>query len=300
MPPEVFAAVAALSYAASNICIRLGVQSTSVVAGLLVSLLSGSLITLIAFLVDLPNSPSLVGVAIFAISGLLGPGLGRAAMISGIERLGPAIAIPVLSSLYPVFAVAGAMITLNEDVSARRFVGLAVVVLGVWILSQKEASMAPTSLPTGTSTVATPTYRIPAIVIPLAAGVFYGAGDVFRKKAVELLPDAVLGSFIGITAALLVWSAMVALSNHMRALTRFGKGSWWLALSGAFSAIAVLSVTKAFEEGDVTVVTPIVAAQSLPVLLLSAIFLRRIDHVDFRIALGTICVVGGSVIVSSA
>lgn len=301
MPPEMYAALAALSYAASNICIRLGVRTASVVAGLLISLFVGTVMMLGVLFVDLPQAISFPGVLLFAVSGLLGPGLGRTAAMTGIERLGPALSIPLLSSLYPVFAVAGASVTLREDVGFQRWLGLMVVVLGVWILSMKEAAITVLNGNAAKQAAAPSNLgRIPAIAFPLMAGIFYGGSDVFRKAGVDVLPHAVLGALIGTASALTVWTLLALTSGRIKAQLRFGKGAWWMALSGAFSAAAFISVTRAFEQGDVAVVTPIVAAQPLPVLLLSAIFLRSIDQIDVRIVIGTIGVVGGTLIVSTA
>jgi drug/metabolite transporter (DMT)-like permease len=302
MPPELLAILGTLAYAATNICVRLGVRTTSVLAGLFISLVVGVVITLAVLVFALPSSLTVPGLVFFAISGLLGHGLGRWASMVGIERLGPAAATPLMSSLYPIFAVAAAALTLSERLGVQRVIGVAVVVLGVYLISSQDRAATTPDGPAAGYSPSSMLLYLPAFGFPLAAGVLYGASDVFRKRATEVLPNAPLGALIATSCALIVWTAAWAASDRVRSQVRFGfrhTGWWWFALSGVFSAVAVLVVTKAMELGDVSVVTPIVAAQPLPVLLLSALFLRTNDPFDLRVVVGTLCILAGTIAIST-
>jgi drug/metabolite transporter, DME family len=301
MSPVLLAIVGSLAYAAANICIRVGVRTTNVVTGLMITLVVGVAITFGVLLFDLPEAVSLPGVLLFAISGLFGPGLGRAASFIGIERLGAAAATPLVMSLYPIFAVAAAVLTLSETLGWQRVVGVVVVAVGVWFISARKDAATPSPPEAVGGPHLRRLLRLPAVAFPLAAGVFYGASDVTRKAAADLLPSAVLGALIGTTCALVVWVAAWAASDRMRSEVRLGfeRGGWWFALSGVFSAVAVLAVTKALQLGDVSVVTPIVAAQSLPVLVLAAIFLRTSEPIDRKVVVGAISIVLGTLAIST-
>jgi drug/metabolite transporter (DMT)-like permease len=301
MSPELLAIVGSLAYAATTICIGVGVRTTNVVTGLLITLLVGAAITFGVLLFDLPESISLPGVLLFALSGLLGPGLGRATSIIGIERLGAAVATPLLASLYPILAVAAAVLTLSEAVGLQRIAGVVAVAAGVWFIAGRREAATPALRPPAGAPTLRPALRLPAVAFPLAAGAFYGASDVLRKRATDLLPAAVLGALIGTICALLVWIAAWAASGRIRSQVRLGftRGGWWFALSGVFSAVALLAVTRALQLGDVSVVTPIVAAQPLPVLVLTALFWRTSDPIDIKVVAGTIGVVLGTIAIST-
>jgi drug/metabolite transporter (DMT)-like permease len=301
MSAEFLAIVGSLAYAATNICIRVGVRTTNVVTGLLITLVVGVAITFGVLLFDLPEAVSWPGVLLFAISGLFGPGLGRAASIIGIERLGAAAATPLVMSLYPIFAVAAAVLTLSETLGWQRVAGVVVVVLGVWFISARKDAATASAPEVAGGPHLRPLLRLPAVAFPLAGGFFYGASDVFRKGAADLLPNAVLGALIATACALLVWLGTWAASGRIRSQVRLGfsRGGWWFALSGVFSAVAVLAVTRALQLGDVSVVTPIVAAQSLPVLLLSAMFLRTSEPIDRTVVVGAISIVLGTIAIST-
>jgi drug/metabolite transporter (DMT)-like permease len=59
------------------------------------------------------------------------------------------------------------------------------------------------------------------------------------------------------------------------------------------SALAVTCTIQALRTGDVAVVSPIIAAQPLPALVLSALFLRSLERLDFIVVLGALAIVLG-------
>jgi drug/metabolite transporter (DMT)-like permease len=296
--PEIFAGAAAVCFAASNICVRRGVVDTTVVAGLIVSLAVGTMLTLVVVWIDAPSDLSARGVVDFAVAGVLGAALGRGGAMVGVNLLGPSVSVPLYGSLYPVFAVATAVLTLGERVGPGQISGLSVVVLGVWLLSRRQAEVFAEDPGASPSRRWRPWAATPAILFPLMAGLFFGASDVFRKRAIEVFPDAVFGAMIGTASALVFWSVAALSFGAVRNRVRFGKGMGWFALNGVLSTTAVLSLISALQDGDVSVVSPIVAAEPLPVVLMSALFLRRLERIDTRIVVGAVCVVVGTALVS--
>ncbi|MFN2490700.1 MAG: EamA family transporter [Actinomycetota bacterium] len=126
--PEALAAFSAFCFAGSHIASKRGVESTSVVAGDLISLATGWLLLLVATTTRLPSEVSLSSVAILAAAGLLAPAIARASAIAGIDRLGPSVSVPVQASIYPLFAIVGAALLLSESVGA-----LSVVLGGILV-----------------------------------------------------------------------------------------------------------------------------------------------------------------------
>ena len=89
------AVTTAILFAASSVTAKRGLATTTVMAGLLVSLLMTGLVTLVAAVIDWPDSWPLAPIVLFAVSGLLGDGLGRVAFLGAVHRLGPSTAVPI-------------------------------------------------------------------------------------------------------------------------------------------------------------------------------------------------------------
>ena len=68
-------------------------------------------------------------------------------------------------------------------------------------------------------------------------------------------------------------------------------------LAGLFQGLAVASLFQALSRAPVTVVSPIYACTPLITLVLASIFLRRLEAIDFILAVGTLLSVVGVVLV---
>ncbi|MGH2788767.1 MAG: EamA family transporter [Actinomycetota bacterium] len=291
---EGFAILSAFCFAGSNIAVRRGTEGTSVLAGLLVTLASGSAVTLVAYVWAGSTTPSPSAVLGFAAAGLLGPAIGRATGMIGIDLLGPARSIPLQGTLYPVAAISFSILLLGEKVSLLQLFGVALVISSVWVLSRREAvSVGGERLRTSVTSL-----RIPPILFPLIAGAAFGLADLLRKDAIGITPDPLLGTMVGTVTGLVVWALLALFVRPIRSRIRFGAGIGWFVLAGVLGAAAVLTLIRALEAGKVSVVSPIVAAQPLPVLLLSWLFLRRLDRIDARVVLGAFGVVLGTIMIS--
>jgi DME family drug/metabolite transporter len=92
---------------------------------------------------------------------------------------------------------------------------------------------------------------------------------------------------------------VVALSRPaVRRKVRFGRSAWWFSAGGVLAALAVLSQFHALDRGEVSVVSPIVAAQPVAVIVLSAVLLRELDPLTGRRILGALVAVAGTILVS--
>ncbi len=83
---------------------------------------------------------------------------------------------------------------------------------------------------------------------------------------------------------------------HREKSQGLSKNLWslrWVALAGIASGIAVISLYFAVQRADVVVISPIVSSSPLITLLLSHVFLARLEQVTKRLAFGAILTVGG-------
>lgn len=302
MSATVLAAIAACCFAGSHVVSKRGVDTTSVVAGLLISLAAGWLLLLAATLVDLPPAPSAGAVMVFAASGLLAPAVGRAAALSGVLRLGPSRSVPVQTSVYPLFAVAGAMVILGEDLTVSRIAGTFAIVAGILLLARRPRAADQLAEPGTDGETVRRVRRSPkvsaAVLFPVLAGIAYGASDLVRKEGVVGFPHPAFGAFVAFSAALLAWSVAVAVVPSMRRRVSVGPSAPWFVASGVLASTAVLVQFHALELADVSLVSPIVAAQPLVVFALSAALLRGFERITLPVIAGGLAAVAGVILVS--
>lgn len=303
------AVCAATLFAASHVASKRGVQTTSVEGGLLISLTVSLLTLIVAVLVDPPAAVSLGAVLVFAAAGMFGPGLGRAAALVGVDRLGPSVSVPIQASSYPAIAVLTATIVLRENLTPYRVAGCLAIVIGVWALTRRSEEPAG---PDMEGLVTTPLREAPperlravtwgplkrGFAFPIIAGLGYGIADIIRKSGLNYADEPILGALVGVTTVLIVWVVVVLASPAMRTRIVRGPSAGWFGLSGFFASLALIAQFNALRTGDVSVVSPIIAAQPLAVLLLSAVFLGGIERLTTRTVVGGTTIVAGAVLVS--
>lgn len=292
--PELLAICAALFFASSHVLSKRGLVDTSVLAGVLVSLGTGTMVLGFAALADPPTHIDGRAVGILALSGILAPAMARGFAIAGIDRLGPSVSVPVQGSIYPLFAVIGAVAFLSESPPPIRWLGAVLVAVGLWTLSRKR----PRAMSPGLLRASQSRMLRAGLVFPIVAGTSKGLADIVRKTGLDLMPHATLGSFIGVTSALVVVGAYAATVPAIRHRVSFGRGTAWFAGGGFLAALAVLTQFHALNAGDVSVVSPIVASQPLFVLVLSMIMLRGVEKLTPRIAAGALTILAGTVLIS--
>jgi uncharacterized membrane protein len=78
-----------------------------------------------------------------------------------------------------------------------------------------------------------------------------------------------------------------------------GRGAGWFVVGGALASTAILVQFHALDRGNVSLVSPIVAAQPLFVFFLSAVLLRGIERVSAPVVIGGLATVVGVVLVAT-
>ena len=299
MPEELLAALAAFLFALTSVAAKRGLLDTSVAAGVLITLLTASAVAWIAVAVDPPSEIDAVGIAYYCAGGVAGFGLGRAASVTGIKRLGAATSVPLEAIVYPLMAVATAVVVLGESVRPIQVAGAALIVLGVWLVA---GNIAPEAAPERDAAAPhaprRPSLDKAAMAFPFFAGACFGLADILRKNGVEALPDPLFGTAVGLATGSAIWILSTRFVPSVRARMVFGPSKTWFALSGLALVGAVFTVIKALEHGDVSVVSPLVATQPVSVLLLSALLLGRTERVTLRLIAGVCATVSGSIAVS--
>ena len=287
------AILATVFFATANVASKRGVQAVSPLAGIFLSLPAALVVSGIGVLVSGPVTPTWPAVATFAAVGLLTPGLGRLTSFRGMQRLDTSVHVPVQSSAHPITAVLLSYVVLREEVGAMRLVGIGAVLAGVWLISRTMASRPP-QLAYETERSRRISGRT-ALMFPIATGMCYGVADIVRRTGMQMMEAAAFGTMVSVASALVAWATLVAVSPLLRAELHFGRGGRrWFVVHGVINALAILCVFAALAQGDVSVVSPIIASQPFAMMLLAHVALRDLERVTPAKVVGSLLIVGGT------
>jgi drug/metabolite transporter (DMT)-like permease len=225
--------------------------------------------------------------AVFALAGLLAPGVSQVFLVLAIRDVGAGRTSVVVGSA-PLFAATLAILLLDEPLEWPLALG-AVLIVGAGILLAAE-----TARPAH--------FRLVGVGFALAATILFSTRDLVVRWYSE---DAALGSVEAAAAALAAGAlVMVAYAAVLR------RGALGTALAspallrflpaGVFFGLSYVLLFEAYYRGKVTVVSPLVATESLWGVLLAALVLRRSELVGPRLVLGAALVVAGGALIGAS
>lgn len=285
------AVAGAMFIAIQVVCIRVGTtegrSNDALVVVLLVNI--GVLVPVAIALEGRDFNLTPMAILAFAGAGFVGTMLGRAFEYAGIERIGASRSEPIKAS-QPLHAALMAVIFLGESLTPLAVVGILLVVGGVAALSWESAN-APTITGEGVP------WR--QLLFPLAAAFFFGIEPILAKVGfAEGTPV-----FVGLAVKTL--AATIAFGAYLRArqalpdgATLWSTNSCWYVAAGIANTFFLISYYIALDLAPVVLVVPVLQTSPLFVILLSAIFLRRLERVTWRLAAAAIVVVAGAAMVS--
>jgi drug/metabolite transporter (DMT)-like permease len=216
----------------------------------------------------------------FALAGILAPGTSQVLFTFAIREAGPSRTSATVG-MAPLFAVTFAILLLDEPLVAGIVLG-AVLIVGGGLLLASESGRPEHVKPIGLA------------LALLAALVFALRDTLVRWVAV----DSDAAPELAISATLLAGAVtiLVALLVSGRGRPRL---SAWPAFvpAGVMFGLSYVSLYEAFFRGRLSIVAPLVATESLWGVGLSALFLRHIEGVGRRLALGACFVVAGGILI---
>jgi drug/metabolite transporter (DMT)-like permease len=86
---------------------------------------------------------------------------------------------------------------------------------------------------------------------------------------------------------------VVSARNLKRDLRAPRRSILWIAVAGVLASNGAMLSFIALSQAPVVVISPVVAISPLMTLVLTAIFLRRVERLGKRVVLGSLLVVGG-------
>ena len=224
--------------------------------------------------------------AVFALAGLLAPGVSQIFLVLAIRDVGAGRASVAVGSA-PLFTATLAILLLDEPFEWPLALG-ALLIVGAGIVLAAE-------------TVRPAHFRLVGIAFALTATMLFSARDIVVRWYSE---DAAIGSA---QAAAVAFAAGVLVSVGYAAVVRgdalgaalTSPGLLRFVPAGAFFGLSYVLLFEAYYRGKVTVVSPLVATESLWGVLLAALVLGSSELIGPRLVLGAGLVVAGGALIGA-
>lgn len=230
---------------------------------------------------------SVEAVVLFAAAGFVGTALGRLAVFVGVDRVGASVNSAAISTR-PLFATVLAVTFLGEVVDLWTWLGILVLVGGLAVLSlSKGGDLAG--------------WQPRDLFYPLAAAAFFGAGNVARRYGLVTFPDVTLLEAVAIneTAAFVALAGYALVAGRRDIFSAPRRSYGFFAGSGTLTAVALLSLFAALQQGHVALVDPLAATAPLFTTVFAAVLLRDLERVTTGIVVGAALVVVGAVFITA-
>ena len=271
MTAVLLALASAALFGGMTIAVRVGLRDGGDAGGAaLATVLSALCVTLVAaaFRHDVHH------VWPFFLAGLLAPGASQILFTLGIREIG-ASRTSVTVGAAPLVAVAIALVFLGEPVQVPLVIGaLAVVAGGVLLASERDR---PGHL------------RGRGMLYAAGAAALFATRDnLVRALHGHASPEtAAAATLVAGTVVAALWARRGPTTQELRRL----------APAGVLFGLSYICLFEAYWRGRVTVVSPLVATESLWGVALAALLIRQTEGMGRKVALGALLVVvGGAVI----
>jgi drug/metabolite transporter (DMT)-like permease len=259
----------AFFFGAMTVAIRFGLEGGSAAGGALAMLTWATVMTVLAALPqhDLHRSWQ------FFLAGLLAPGCSQVLFTLSVREAGPS-RTSVTVGAAPLVAVAIALVFLDEPVRTMLILGaLAIVVGGVLLAVERDRPEHVRAL---------------ALFFAVGATVCFAVRDnIVRALHAHANPEtAAAATLLAGLLVTLLWARRPPTPRELRRL----------APAGICFGLSYLCLFEAYFRGRVSVVSPLVATESLWGVGLSAVLLRH-EKVGRRLAFAALLIVAGGVLI---
>jgi len=231
------------------------------------------------------NAANFEGLLLFAVGGVLTPGLVRLFYYGGLKKLGTSVNSSIFS-IYPLYSSILAVLLLNEILSLENWTGILCIVLGVVFveMSSREINSGDKSARKN-------------LVFPILGGLTLGVSSIIRKYALDVYNAPVLGVAIAYTFSLLPFLLVFMSSASTRkelSLKRDFRLFW---TAGIGQAVSWMLSFYALSYEEVAVITPLLSIEPLFVVFFAYLYLKEVEHVSPKLVASIVLTVLGVVLV---
>jgi drug/metabolite transporter, DME family len=219
----------------------------------------------------------------FVLAGMIAPGCSHVLFFRAVRDVGPARAA-VLVGTAPVIAGLIAIAFLHEPIRAALVAATLLIVSGGVALAGER--IRPES------------FRPVGVALALAATALFATRDnVIRELQVETDVAPLAAAAATVVGGAFVVSAYLFATRRGRIVQGLDLYAWLPA--GLLFAASYAALFEAYERGRVTVVSPLVATESLWGVVFAAVVLRRSELIGRRLLLGAVLIVLGSALIGA-
>ena len=274
MSVVVLSLVSAAMFGGMAVAVRIGLRGLDDPAG---PVLATILVALTIALVAAAVRHDLHGIWPFLLAGIVAPGASQVLLTFGIREIG-ASRTSVAVGTAPLVAVAIALVFLDEPLRAPLALGaLAIVGGGILLGAERDR---PGHL------------RGRGLLLAAAAAALFAArDDLVRALHAHAAPEtAAAAALVSGTAVAALWARRLPTRVELRRL----------APAGLLFGVSYVLLFEAYWRGRVSVVSPLVATESLWGVLFAALLIRHAEGVGRRLAFGALLVVAGGAVIGAA
>jgi drug/metabolite transporter (DMT)-like permease len=222
----------------------------------------------------------------YLLAGLLAPGASQILYVAAVRDAGASRTALVVGAA-PLVSVTIALAAFGEPVRAALIAGAVLIVLGGVALTRE--SVRPES------------FRSIGLLLAFASAAFFATRDnVVRRLATheQVSPELAAAATIvaGGTLVALVLMARRGRSGPVRGL---GPAFVAFAPSGILWGLSYVFLFEAFARGRVSIVSPLVAVESLVGVVLAALLLGRTELVGRHLWIGAALIVAGGALIGA-
>ena len=277
------ACISALLFGAMNVGLRIGLGRHRDADLATVATLAGALgVALVAAAAEAPTRGVHAAAAWpFVLAGLLSPGAGQILVTLSVREVGASRSSIVLGTA-PLIAVTIAIVALGEPVQAPLIAGAVLIVLGGLELAWERGR--PDHL------------RRIGLLFAFGATVMFSIRDNLLRW---LSRDTPVPPAVAAVAALLGGSLVVAVLLGPRMRRAQLRHALPFVGVGVLFGLSYVSLYEAYYRGRVSVVSPLVATESLWGVALAIVFLRRTELVGRRLVFGALLIVAGGALIGA-
>jgi DME family drug/metabolite transporter len=219
----------------------------------------------------------------FVLAGMIAPGCSHVLFFRAVRDIGPARAA-VLVGTAPVIAGLIAIAFLDEPIRAGLVAATLLIVSGGVALAGER--------------VRPESFRAAGVALALAATALFATRDnVVRELQLESDVAPIAAAAATVVGGAVVVGAYLLARRRGRMLRGFDLYAWLPA--GVLFAASYAALFEAYERGRVTVVSPLVATESLWGVLFAALVLRRTELIGRGLLVGAVLIVAGSALIGA-
>jgi drug/metabolite transporter (DMT)-like permease len=289
----VLALGAALSLASQDLFIRIGTDKGEAYHAVIVVMFVNLIVlTPIVGIVYYPDyGLTNLSLLSFIAGGVFGTLLGRACKFTSIKRIGASRTAPIIASS-TLIATALGVIVLDETLALVHGIGVVIVVVGVAVIAWETSQENPDELSRRELLI--------GILIPLAGAAAYGFEPVVVTIGFAEGTPAPVGLVIKTIAATLGFWAYLRWHNLLPGgeILRSNNVRWFV-LAGLANTLFLLGFYVGLTMAPVSVIVPLLRADILFILILSAIVMpQHLERVTLRLVISTVLVVVGILVIT--